>query len=405
MPLEYALQFRGRFPDPGPWKLPKSVPVKLTQDLGISELPAQRVRRSKRLPYVFNIMVVGESGLGKTTFINTLFNASLNDHKEKNLSSNKTVNIVPNTFELQEDGVTLHLTVVDTPGFGDQLNRESSFTPIVSYIDEQYSKYLQAERSQEMRRDIVDTRIHAMIYFIPPTGGNKLKDLDVEFLQRLCTKVNIIPVIGKADSLTREETFEFKKSLLQAFDRHDIRAYPTFHADEREAISHLEKHMPFAVVGSDDFIDVGEKKVRGRKYRWGNIQVENKEHCDFVYLRELLIQTNLQDLIESTHVIHYAAYRSSQIQSKERPESFLACDDMYDARIETAKRTIQVEMSKKEDAMREMFVVKVKEKEAELRAREEKLTAKRQQMVEELERLRQQIAADEAIVQELSQRR
>ncbi len=48
-----------------------------------------------------------------------------------------------------------------------------SFEPIVSYIDEQYDKYLQAERSQEVRRNIRDTRVHAVLYFLPPTGGQK----------------------------------------------------------------------------------------------------------------------------------------------------------------------------------------------------------------------------------------
>jgi septin family protein len=30
-------------------------------------------------------------------------------------------------YELEEEGVTLHLTVVDTPGFGDALNREEKY--------------------------------------------------------------------------------------------------------------------------------------------------------------------------------------------------------------------------------------------------------------------------------------
>lgn len=30
--------------------------------------------------------------------------------------------------------------------------------------------------------------------------------------------------------------------------------------------------MPFAVVGSNTFIDVGGKKVRGRAYPWGVVE-------------------------------------------------------------------------------------------------------------------------------------
>ena len=38
-------------------------------------------------------------------------------------------------------------------------------------------------------------RVHACLYFIAP-NGHKLKELDIEFMKRLCNKVNIIPVIG-----------------------------------------------------------------------------------------------------------------------------------------------------------------------------------------------------------------
>jgi type IV secretory pathway VirB4 component len=77
MPLEYALQSIGKNPDPGPWKLPRSFTVRPSAPLGISDLPVQRQRRSKHRPYLFNVMVVGESGLGKTTFMNSLFNTDL----------------------------------------------------------------------------------------------------------------------------------------------------------------------------------------------------------------------------------------------------------------------------------------------------------------------------------------
>jgi septin family protein len=78
--------------------------------------------------------------------------------------------------------------------------------------------------------------------------------------------------------------------------------------------------------------------------------------------------TNLQDLIETSHNIHYAQYRSTQIRGQNgRPDSFLACDEFYESRIENAKRTLAEEMQRKEDEMRQKFVAKVREKEASLR--------------------------------------
>jgi len=37
----------------------------------------------------------------------------------------------------------LKLTVVDTVGFGDQINKEESYKPIVEYINQQFENYLQ----------------------------------------------------------------------------------------------------------------------------------------------------------------------------------------------------------------------------------------------------------------------
>jgi len=41
--------------------------------------------------------------------------------------------------------------------------------------------------------------------------------------------------------------------------------------------------------------------------------VEDEKHCEFVYLRNFLTRTHLQDLIETTAQIHYEAFRSKQL--------------------------------------------------------------------------------------------
>ena len=40
---------------------------------------------------------------------------------------------------------------------------------------------------------------------------------------------------------------------------------------------------------------VNGKKIRGRQYPWGVVEVENPKHCDFVKIRSMLI-THMQDL-------------------------------------------------------------------------------------------------------------
>ncbi|WP_411027408.1 hypothetical protein, partial [Salmonella sp. s54925] len=47
----------------------------------------------------------------------------------------------------------------------------------------------------------------------------------------------------------------------------------------------------------------------GRKTRWGIVEVENKNHCEFTLLRDMLIKTHMQDLKEVTDFLHYESYR------------------------------------------------------------------------------------------------
>lgn len=49
--------------------------------------------------------------------------------------------------------------------------------------------------------------------------------------------------------------------------------------------------IPFAVVGSERTVIIDGKPVRGRKNRWGVVNVEDEHHCEFVYLRNFLTRS------------------------------------------------------------------------------------------------------------------
>ncbi|KAF4420536.1 putative cell division control protein CDC3, partial [Fusarium austroafricanum] len=160
---------------------------KLTGYVGFANLPNQWHRKSVRKGFNFNVMVVGESGLGKSTLVNTLFNTSLYPPKERKGPSldiiPKTVTIQSISADIEEAGVRLRLTVVDTPGFGDFVNNDESWRPIVDNIEQRFDSYLDAENKVN-RMNIVDNRIHACVFFIQPTG-HSLKPLDIEVMRRL----------------------------------------------------------------------------------------------------------------------------------------------------------------------------------------------------------------------------
>lgn len=280
--------------------------------VGIDTLQEQTRQRALRRGYTFNLLVVGRSGLGKSTLVNTLFKSSVarrKDGKEKPLPSTTQVKKVETT--VSEGGVKLHLTVTDTPGFGDHINNENCWEPIISYIEQQYSRYLEEEQKVQRLLRIPDTRVHCCLYFIPPSG-HSLSSLDVEVLRRLDKVTNVVPIIAKADTLTMEERDTFKERIRADLKDHGIKNYPLDDTSEAE-FAKMKERLPFAVVGSSQWHEVHGRKVLGRRSTWGLVEVENKAHNDFACLRDMLIRTHMQDLIDCTAEVHYENYRRAKL--------------------------------------------------------------------------------------------
>ena len=130
-------------------------------------------------------------------------------------------------------------------------------------------------------------------------------------MKSLHNRVNIVPVIAKADTLTRKEISRLKKRILDEIAKHNIKIYqlPDVEEDEEEdykeqtrvlkvkcpfslfkmSFFDFQESIPFAVVGSTQLIEVKGKKVRGRLYPWGVVELENDEHCDYLKLRTMLM--------------------------------------------------------------------------------------------------------------------
>ena len=180
---------------------------------GFGLLPDQVYSKAVRKGFEFSMMVVGASGLGKSTLVNSMFLSDIygREKEETDTVSEQTLQVETHHSMLEENGVRLSLTVVDTPGFGENVDNSECWHPIVEYIDDQFDNYLEGETRVE-RVEVSDTRVHACLYFIAPTGHG-LKPLDVEVMRRIHHKVNIIPVIGKADSCTRREMNIFKNKV------------------------------------------------------------------------------------------------------------------------------------------------------------------------------------------------
>ncbi|XP_044058144.1 septin 4b isoform X10 [Siniperca chuatsi] len=332
--------------------------------VGFATLPNQVHRKSVKKGFDFTLMVAGESGLGKSTLVNSLFltdlykdrkllNAegeeaaafdirfrfSLNKYLPFNISwlilktmvclcplpierITQTVEITKHTVDIEEKGVKLKLTIVDTPGFGDAVNNTECWKSVADYIDQQFEQYFRDESGLN-RKNIQDNRVHCCLYFISPFGHG-LRPLDVEFMKALHEKVNIVPILAKADTLTPSEVKKKKIKIREEIEQYGIKIYqfPDCDSDEDEDFkqqdTELKESIPFAVIGSNTVVEAKGKRVRGRLYPWGIVEVENSAHCDFVKLRNMLVRTHMQDLKDVTRETHYENYRAHCIQSMTR---------------------------------------------------------------------------------------
>jgi septin 7 len=364
--------------------------------VGFANLPNQVHRKSVRKGFQFTVMVVGESGLGKSTLINTLFNTTLYPPKEPlppHAERPKTVAIESISADIQETGVRLRLTVVDTPGFGDFVNNDESWKPIVENIEARFDAYLEQE-NRVNRQKMVDNRVHACIYFIQPSG-HALKQIDIEFMRRLHTKVNLIPVIAKADTLTDEEIINFKQRILADIAHNNIRIFqaPVYENEDEETIAENEEvasKIPFAVVGSNTDVQTADgRTVRGRAYPWGVVEVLNEEHCDFVKLRQMLIRTNMEELREHTNDVLYENYRSEKLLAMGVQQDDSVFREVNPAAKSAEERALhEAKLGKMENEMKMVFQQKVQEKEAKLKQSEEELYARHREMKEALEKQR-----------------
>ncbi|KAF9323607.1 hypothetical protein BG006_001303 [Podila minutissima] len=378
--------------------------------------------RRKNLVSELNLMVVGNSGVGKTSFIRTLFGTlqlrasalkSLHkpDPSTSTTSSSKgtitpenrptspnsttgngigtkangtkdsvgyatgplkrTLNSFEALFEIEECSEKINLTMVDTPGFvGTDEVVDTHCDEVIAYLEYQFDLTLAEERKVRRNPKATDNQIHACLYFIDHKGPEVgLSEADIRILKRLGTRVNLIPVIARADTLTRAQSKRLKQAILKDAVQNQIQFFQFLspklakqllneaqeqppkkginHAegeeeeeeDEEEEESEdedddldpevleekalLQSMTPFTVISQEEGIELKDEKgnrIQGREFPWGTLNCLDSKHCDMGGLRSALLLSHRTELKEITYGFFYEKYRTERLMARTKSQ-------------------------------------------------------------------------------------
>lgn len=380
-----------------------------------------RKRKHLKRGITFTLMVVGQSGCGRSTFINTLCGQQVVDVSTTVMlptddSTEIDLQLREETVELEDDeGVKIQLNIIDTPGFGDSLDNTPSFEVISDYIRHQYDEILLEESRVRRNPRFRDGRVHCGLYLINPTGHG-LKEIDVEFMRQLGSIVNLIPVISKSDSLTPEEVKLNKKLIMEDIDRFNLPIY-NFPFDEEDISeedyqtnTYLRSLLPFSTIGSNEVDNLGDGTVvRGRKYPWGTLDVEDASISDFVVLRNTLLISHLHDLKDYTHEILYERYRTEALSGESVPftrataKTGTDMDYIASPEVSASNRSASVHSNGNNavsNAPQDTYLAR----EEQIRLEEERLKAFEERVQQELVLKRKELLARENELREIEER-
>ncbi|KAI8089778.1 Septin-domain-containing protein [Halteromyces radiatus] len=341
----------------------------------------------------FNVMVVGFSGVGKTSFVRTLLESlkmKMTKDKRETMfqptGNGKALiegplerTLVPYTVSVdaEVDGEKMVLTLIDTPGFQTDYIVDKQLHDILGYIEHQFDLTLAEENKVKRNPKAVDTQVHACLYFVDPSKTD-LDDYDIRVLSKLAKRVNVIPVIGKADTLTLAQRNRLRPTIIKSiYNTHKLPLYgmpedeeeenedeyiddsittETNNDDEKtnkdDKVNRKEsldvflqqfdyekeddevqtfidylRAIPFTFIACEEDPTTGQPiKMKstdgktsiqlGRDYGWGTIDCLSDEYSDFNKLKTMLLVSHRRILMSETVERYYEQYRTERLLQK-----------------------------------------------------------------------------------------
>ncbi|KAL4486147.1 hypothetical protein ABPG72_012200 [Tetrahymena utriculariae] len=277
----------------------KNQNIESSRSIYSSEIQAYIRTREQELKKTINlnIIVIGKTSIGKSTFIESFLNEKF--ETLKNEIRPTTTDIIERKAVRKENGITLNLNMVDTPGYDADTKLIQWQQKTIGYITSKYEKYKQLKKEQEKKQqsnqqEVQDERVHGCLYFL---GGPRISKVDLENLKKLQEYVSIIPILARGDSYTSEEIKQYKAQLKKDAEENQIIFFDPQEVfkEQPEKLTKLLKSPfgsvpPFLIISSVKQIKKSENQViYGREYKWGICDIKNPEHSDFMLLYTSLI--------------------------------------------------------------------------------------------------------------------
>ncbi|CAD8103503.1 unnamed protein product [Paramecium sonneborni] len=284
--------------------------------------------QSQKNQVTLNLLIVGQSGTGKTTFVDALLNKKpIARQFQGNVYQSNQVQESMGVIEY--DNQIVYLNIFDTKGF-QKNNQKVWFKDIRHFIDQKFKTqirrnkyaYLNKTLYSQMSNLVNDERIHLCLYFL---SGPAYINEDIQYLQKLSNLVNVIPIIARGDQYTKSEVLELKQRYNRIFKEFNIDIYDCLKINDQSFKQQLIQGefgqcSPFMIIASTyEFYNDQGKKIQGRQYPWGQCDLWNPQHSDFLLLYKSLIGHYIYDLIKLTDFYqHSFIKRKQEIQKKNK---------------------------------------------------------------------------------------
>ncbi|KAG6005731.1 hypothetical protein E4U21_007747 [Claviceps maximensis] len=207
----------------------------------------RRVRRRKD-PTPFNILVIGTSGTGKTSFLEFLKTALALPPKKKRtkrmdeedfrLPPPASGNFIPHFMETEFDNERIGLTLWDSEGLEKNLV-DLQLRELTAFLESKFEETFAEEQKVIRSPGVQDSHIHAVFLVLDPSrldraiaasrqkadtyfagrgyhshsdsSGALDDDINLQVLRSLYQKTTVIPIIAKADTITTKHMNVLKR--------------------------------------------------------------------------------------------------------------------------------------------------------------------------------------------------